>query len=169
MRFATSNYIMCLVSSVLLGLPTVLMVAFCPGGNGYLFKQLLCIVVSQSLCFVWLWKKDCKLKKCMGKRHPRLFTCGLPQYLVVQESLDLHELEEERNWVTYAWLIILAIFLNEETVFFWYYYYYYYYCIMKERYISAHTCIKLPFCCILDVILLTMYIIPFCCWLTDLN
>ena len=45
--------------------------------------------------------------------------------------------------------IILTIFLNEETVFFWYYYYY---CIMKERCIlytiSAHTCIKLPFCCI---------------------
>ena len=33
----------------------------------------------------------------MGKRQPQLFACGLPQYLVVQESLDRHELEEERN------------------------------------------------------------------------
>ena len=33
----------------------------------------------------------------MGKRQPQLFAFGLPQYLVVQESLDRHELEEERN------------------------------------------------------------------------
>ena len=68
-------------------------------------------------------------------------------------------------------MIILAIFLNEEKVFFWYYHYYY--CIMKERYIlytiSAHTCIKLSFCCILDVILLTIYIVPFCCLWTESN
>ena len=43
-------------------------------------------------------------KKKHGKKATSTIACGHPQYLVAQESLDHHELEEERNWVTYAWL-----------------------------------------------------------------
>ena len=36
-------------------------------------------------------------KKMHGKKATSTIACGHPQYLVAQESLDHHELEEERN------------------------------------------------------------------------
>ena len=36
-------------------------------------------------------------KKMHGKKATSTIACGHPQYLVTQESLDRHELEEENN------------------------------------------------------------------------
>ena len=36
-------------------------------------------------------------KKMHGKKATSTIACGHPQYLAAQESLDRHELEEERN------------------------------------------------------------------------
>ena len=50
-------------------------------------NHLLCMALGERL----------SAKKMHGKKATSTIACGHPQYLVAQESLDRHELEEERN------------------------------------------------------------------------